>query len=158
MKNSFKSGFVTIVSRPNVGKSTLLNNIIGQKIAITTSTAQTTRKQIKGIYTDDTKQIVFVDTPGVHKPLNELGKTLAKETYDALEGADLILFLGDGSEPAGKGDKWIAENILKNIKTPIILVMNKVDKIKNQQKIEENLKNKNNKLKKISCDKNRIEW
>lgn len=139
MKNSFKSGFVTIISRPNVGKSTLLNNIVGQKIAITTSTAQTTRKQIKGIYTDDTKQIVFVDTPGVHKPLNELGKTLAKETYDALEGADLILFLLDSKEPAGLGDKWIVENYLKKVNCPILLVLNKVDLIKDLEKREANL-------------------
>ena len=134
-----KCGFVTILGRPNVGKSTLLNQILGQKIVITTDKAQTTRKRIKGIYTDDNGQIIFVDTPGVHRPLNKLGEFLLDETKIAVPDADLILFLVDGTEPAGKGDKWIAENILKQADSPIILVMNKVDKIKNQQKIEENV-------------------
>ena len=134
-----KCGFVTIIGRPNVGKSTLLNQILGQKIVITTDKAQTTRKRIKGILTDDKGQVIFVDTPGIHRPLNKLGEFLMDEAKFAVPDADLILFLVDGSEPAGKGDKWIVENILKNNKTPIILVMNKVDKIKNQQKIEENL-------------------
>ena len=134
-----KSGFVTIIGRPNVGKSTLLNQILGQKIVIATDKAQTTRKRIKGIYTEQRGQIVFVDTPGVHRPLNKLGEFLMDEAKFAIPDTDLILFLVDGSEPAGKGDKWIVENLLKTTKTPIILVMNKVDKIKNQQKIEENL-------------------
>lgn len=134
-----KCGFVTILGRPNVGKSTLLNQILGQKIVITTDKAQTTRKRIKGILTDDKGQIVFVDTPGVHRPLNKLGEFLLDEAKIAVPDADLILFLVDGTEPAGKGDKWIVENILKESKIPVILVMNKVDKIKNQQKIEENL-------------------
>lgn len=134
-----KCGFVTIIGRPNVGKSTLLNQILGQKIVITTDKAQTTRKRIKGILTESKGQIIFVDTPGVHRPLNKLGEFLMDEAKLAVPDADLILFLVDGSEPAGKGDKWIVENLLKNNKTPIILVMNKVDKIKNQQKVEENL-------------------
>lgn len=134
-----KSGFVTIVGRPNVGKSTLLNQVLGQKIVITTDKAQTTRKRIKGIYTEKRGQIVFVDTPGIHRPLNKLGEFLMDEAKFAIPDTDLILFLVDGSEPAGKGDKWICENLLKSAKAPIILVMNKVDKIKNQQKIEENL-------------------
>lgn len=134
-----KCGFVTIIGRPNVGKSTLLNQILGQKIVITTDKAQTTRKRIKGILTEDRGQVIFVDTPGVHRPLNKLGEFLMDEAKFALPDADLILFLVDGSEPAGKGDKWIAENLLKKTKTPIILVMNKVDKIKNIQKAEENL-------------------
>ena len=134
-----KCGFVTILGRPNVGKSTLLNQILGQKIVITTDKAQTTRKRIKGILTDEKGQIIFVDTPGVHRPLNKLGEFLLDEAKVAVPDADLILFLVDGSEPAGKGDKWIAENILKGINIPIILVMNKLDKIKNMQKIEENL-------------------
>ena len=134
-----KCGFVTIIGRPNVGKSTLLNQVLGQKIVITTDKAQTTRKRIKGILTEKEGQIIFVDTPGIHRPLNKLGEFLMDEAKFAVPDADLILFLVDGSEPAGKGDKWIVENILKNCKTPIILVMNKVDKIKNQQKIEENL-------------------
>lgn len=134
-----KCGFVTIIGRPNVGKSTLLNQILGQKIVITTDKAQTTRKRIKGILTEPEGQIIFVDTPGIHRPLNKLGEFLMDEAKFAVPDADLILFLVDGSEPAGKGDKWIVENILKDNKTPVILVMNKVDKVKNQQKIEENL-------------------
>lgn len=134
-----KCGFVTILGRPNVGKSTLLNQILGQKIVITTDKAQTTRKRIKGILTEPQGQIVFVDTPGVHRPLNKLGEFLMDEAKYAVPDADLILFLVDGSEPAGKGDKWIVENLLKDNKTPIILVMNKVDKLKNQLKVEENL-------------------
>ena len=134
-----KCGFVTILGRPNVGKSTLLNQILGQKIVITTDKAQTTRKRIKGILTEDRGQIVFVDTPGVHRPLNKLGEFLLDEAKVAVPDADLVLFLVDGSEPAGKGDRWIVENLLKDIKIPVVMVMNKVDKIKNIQKIEENL-------------------
>lgn len=139
MKNNFKSGFVAIIGRPNVGKSTLLNQILGQKIVITTDKAQTTRKRIKGILTTDEGQIVFVDTPGVHKPLNKLGEFLLDEAKVSVPDADLILFLVDGSEPAGKGDKWIVENILSQTDVPVFLVLNKVDKIKNPEKIEENL-------------------
>lgn len=134
-----KCGFVTILGRPNVGKSTLLNQILGQKIVITTDKAQTTRKRIKGILTDENGQIIFVDTPGVHRPLNKLGEFLLDEVKVAVPDADLILFLVDGTEPAGKGDKWIVENILNKTDTHVILVMNKLDKIKNPQKIEENL-------------------
>lgn len=133
-----KSGFTAIIGRPNVGKSTLLNKILGQKIVIATDKAQTTRKRIKGIYTNDEGQIVFIDTPGVHKPLNKLGEFLLDEAKIAVPDADLILFLVDGSEPAGKGDKWIAQNILQT-ELPVLIVMNKVDKTKNMDKIEENL-------------------
>ena len=133
-----KSGFVAIIGRPNVGKSTILNQILGQKIVITTDKAQTTRKRIKGIYTTEKGQIVFIDTPGVHKPLNKLGEFLLDEAKIAVPDADLILFLVDGSEPAGKGDKWIVQNILQT-DIPVLIVMNKVDKIKNMQKIEQNL-------------------
>ena len=134
-----KCGFVTILGRPNVGKSTLLNQILGQKIVITTDKAQTTRKRIKGILTESRGQIIFVDTPGVHRPLNKLGEFLLDEAKVAVPDADLVLFLVDGSEPVGRGDKWIVENLLKDIKIPVVLVMNKVDKVKNIQKIEENL-------------------
>ncbi len=133
-----KSGFTAIIGRPNVGKSTLLNQILGQKIVIATDKAQTTRKRIKGVYTTKEGQIVFIDTPGVHKPLNKLGEFLLDEAKIAVPDADLILFLVDGSEPAGKGDKWIAENILKT-DIPVIIVMNKVDKTKKIEKIESNL-------------------
>ena len=138
MKKRIKSGFAAIIGRPNVGKSTLLNKILGQKIVITTDKAQTTRKRIKGIYTTDEGQIVFIDTPGVHKPLNKLGEFLLDEAKIAVPDADLILFLVDGSEPAGKGDKWIAQNILQT-DIPVIIVMNKVDKLKKPEKVEENL-------------------
>ena len=134
-----KSGFVTIIGRPNVGKSTLLNQILGQKIVIATDKAQTTRKRIKGILTNEKGQIVFVDTPGVHKPLNKLGEFLLDEAKIAVPDSDVILFLTDGSEPAGKGDKWIAENIIKKAQQPVIIVMNKLDKIKKQEKVEQNL-------------------
>ncbi|MDR1327136.1 MAG: GTPase Era [Heliobacteriaceae bacterium] len=134
-----KSGFAALIGRPNAGKSTLLNQILGQKIVITTDKAQTTRKRIKGIYTTGGGQVVFIDTPGVHKPLNKLGEFLLDEAKVAVPDADLILFLVDGSEPAGKGDKWIVENILKTASVPVIIVMNKVDKVKNPAKVEENL-------------------
>ncbi len=138
-KNIVKTGLVTIVARPNVGKSTLLNKILGQKVAITTPLKQTTRKNLKGIYTDDDSQIVLIDTPGIHKPINELGKYLSKQTKDALIDTDLILFMLDATTPAGLGDKWIWENYLKDIGTPIILVLNKVDLIKNIEQREANL-------------------
>ena len=133
-----KSGFTAIIGRPNVGKSTLLNQILGQKIVIATDKAQTTRKRIKGIYTTEEGQIVFIDTPGVHKPLNKLGEFLLDESKMAVPDADLIIFLVDASEPAGKGDKWIAQNILQT-EIPVIIVMNKVDKLKNMKKVEANL-------------------
>ena len=133
-----KSGFVAIIGRPNVGKSTLLNQILGQKIVIATDKAQTTRKRIKGILTNPEGQIVFIDTPGVHKPLNKLGEFLLDEAKIAVPDADVILFLVDGAAPAGKGDKWIAQNLLQT-EIPIIIVMNKVDKIKKPEKVEENL-------------------
>lgn len=133
-----KSGFVTIIGRPNTGKSTLLNQILGQKIVITTDKAQTTRKRIKGIYTVPEGQIVFIDTPGIHKPFNKLGEFLLDEAKIAIPDTDLIIFLVDGTEPAGKGDKWIASNILKT-NIPILIVMNKLDKIKKLDKVEENL-------------------
>ncbi len=137
--SEYKSGFVAILGRPNVGKSTLLNTILGQKIVIATDKAQTTRKRIKGIYTTDEGQIVFVDTPGIHKPLDKLGEFLIDEVKSSVPDADVILFLVDVSEPAGAGDKWIAQNILKEVKKPVIIVLNKVDKIKDPVKKEMNL-------------------
>jgi len=144
MDNNFKSGFVAIIGRPNVGKSTLLNQILEQKIVITTDKAQTTRKRIKGIFTNEEGQIIFVDTPGIHKPLNKLGEYLMDEAKISVPDADLILFLVDGTEPAGRGDKWIVDNVLKGTlekpqPVPIILVMNKMDNIHNTLKVEENL-------------------
>lgn len=140
MDNNFKSGFVAIIGRPNVGKSTLLNQILEQKIVIATDKAQTTRKRIKGIYTDEEGQIIFIDTPGVHKPLNKLGEYLLDEAKISVPDADVILFLVDGTEPAGRGDKWIVDNILtQSPSIPVIIVMNKMDRIQNTLKVEENL-------------------
>ena len=133
-----KSGFVSIIGRPNVGKSTMLNQVLGQKIVIATDKAQTTRKRIKGILTNETGQIVFVDTPGIHKPINKFGEFLLDEAKVSVPDSDLVLFLVDASEPAGKGDKWIVENVISKTNVPVILVMNKLDKISNQDKIMEN--------------------
>ncbi len=133
-----KVGFVAIIARPNVGKSTLLNRLIGQKIAITTPVAQTTRKNIKGIYSDNDSQIIFIDTPGIHKPLNKLGEALSEQSKSVLSDVDLILFLVDAKDEAGRGDKWIVENYLKDVKTPVLLVLNKVDLIKDLAKRELN--------------------
>lgn len=136
--SEIKTGFVAIIARPNVGKSTLLNKLVGQKIAITTPVAQTTRKNIKGIYSDDDSQIIFIDTPGIHKPLNKLGEALSEQSKSILDDVDLILFLVDAQDEAGRGDKWIVENYLKDTKTPILLVLNKVDLIKDLAKRELN--------------------
>lgn len=133
---SYKSGFVSIIGRPNVGKSTLLNKILGQKIVITSDKPQTTRKRIRGIYTSDKGQIIFVDTPGVHKPKHKLGEFLLEEAKIAVPDSDVVLFLVDGREKAGTGDKWIAENLL-NIDKPIIIAFNKIDKIKSLEDREE---------------------
>ncbi len=135
----FKSGFVAVIGRPNVGKSTLLNTIIGQKIVIATDKAQTTRKRIKGIFTNEEGQIVFIDTPGIHKPVDKLGEFLMDEAKCSIPDADLILFIVDVSEPAGAGDKWIVENLLKKTNIPVIIVLNKVDKLKDPIKKEQNL-------------------
>lgn len=127
-----KSGFVSLVGRPNVGKSTLLNTIIGKKVAITSNTAQTTRNIIQGIYTKDDLQIIFVDTPGIHKPQNKLGTVLNKQAYYSLNDVDVILFLVDVTQQIGKGDKFILEKLKEN-NIPVILVLNKIDKIPYQQ-------------------------
>lgn len=136
--SSYKSGFVTILGRPNVGKSTLLNKILGQKVVITSNKPQTTRKRIKGIYTTEKGQIIFIDTPGVHKPLYKLGEYLVEEAKLAVPDADIVLFLADGTEKAGQGDKWIVNNLLE-ADTKIIMVINKVDQIKSIEKRDENI-------------------
>ena len=127
-----RSGFVGIIGRPNVGKSTLLNSIVGKKIAITTSKPQTTRNIIQGIYNEDDTQIVFVDTPGIHKPNNKLGQTLNKQAYYSMEDTDILLWIVDAKEPYGKGDEFVVEK-LKTVDKPVILVLNKIDKISREE-------------------------
>lgn len=126
-KKDYKSGFVALIGRPNVGKSTLLNFLVGQKVAIMSPQPQTTRNKISGIYTDDQEQIVFIDTPGSHKPKNKLDDFMDKSSYSALDEVDVVLFMVE-PEPAGKGDQYIAE-LLKKIKKPVFLVINKIDKV-----------------------------
>ena len=134
-----KSGFIALVGRPNVGKSTLLNAIMGKKVAITSNKPQTTRNLIQGIYNDEDSQMVFVDTPGIHKPKHKLGKILNKQTYLTFNDVDIILFLVDITEKLGKGDLFVLDT-LKNVDVPVILIINKIDKLPRQEilkKIEE---------------------
>ena len=121
-----KSGFVGLIG--NVGKSTLINNIIGTKIAIISNKPQTTRNIIQGIYNDEESQIVFVDTPGIHKPNHKLGQYLNKQAYYSIDDVDVIMMLTDVSEPLGAGDKYVIEK-LKEVNKPVILILNKIDKI-----------------------------
>jgi GTP-binding protein Era len=130
-----KSGFVSIVGRPNVGKSTLLNILLERKIAITSNVSGTTRNIIQGIYNDDDSQIVFIDTPGIHKPQNKLGTYLNQKAYMMMEDVDLLLFLVDVEKGFGKGDQFILEKIKQENK-PIFLLLNKVDRIKKEQLFE----------------------
>lgn len=123
-----RSGFVSLIGRPNVGKSTLLNSIIGKKVAITSNKPQTTRNMIQGIYNEEDTQIVFVDTPGIHKPNHKLGKYLNKQAYYSIDDVDVILFLVDASSSLGGGDKYILEK-LKDANKPVILIINKIDKL-----------------------------
>ena len=127
-----KSGFVSLIGRPNVGKSTLLNAIVGKKIAITSNKPQTTRNVIQGIYNDEETQIVFVDTPGIHKPNHKLGKYLNKQAYSNMEEIDVVLFLTEANEKLGPGDQYILER-LKNLDTKVILVLNKIDGLSKEQ-------------------------
>ena len=121
-----RSGFVSFVGRPNVGKSTLINQIVGTKIAIISDKQGTTRNIIQGVYNDDDTQIVFVDTPGIHKPTHKLGQILNKGTYYSIEDVDIVCLLIDAKAGLGKGDKYVIER-LKNINKPVILVINKID-------------------------------
>lgn len=134
----FKSGFVSIIGRPNVGKSTLLNNFLGMKLAIVSPRAQTTRNRIQGIYTTENEQIIFIDTPGIHKPKTELGNVMNEFAYSALDGTDLILLLVDASSEIGDGDKFIIEQLGK-VKIPVILVLNKVDLVTDTEKLKANI-------------------
>ena len=121
-----RSGFVSFVGRPNVGKSTLINEIVGSKIAIVSDKPQTTRNIIQGIYNDDDTQIVFVDTPGIHKPTHKLGQILNRGAYYSIDDVDVICLLVDAKAGLGKGDKYVIER-LKNVDKPVILVINKID-------------------------------
>lgn len=123
-----KSGFVSIIGRPNVGKSTLLNSIVKKRVAITSDKPQTTRNMIQGIYNDDDTQIVFVDTPGIHKPQNKLGKVLNKQAYYVINDVDIVVLVVDITEKIGTGDKFVID-VLKNIDKPVLLVINKIDKL-----------------------------
>ncbi|MDZ7956232.1 GTPase Era [Nostoc sp. DedQUE09] len=122
----FKSGFIGIVGRPNVGKSTLMNQLVGQKIAITSPVAQTTRNRLRGVLTTPEAQLIFVDTPGIHKPHHQLGEVLVQNAKIAIESVDVVLFVVDGSVACGSGDRYIAE-LLSRSKTPVILGVNKTD-------------------------------
>ncbi len=122
----FKSGFIGIIGRPNVGKSTLMNQLVGQKIAITSPVAQTTRNRLRGILTTPEAQLIFVDTPGIHKPHHQLGEVLVQNAKIAIESVDVVLFVVDGTVACGAGDRFIAE-LLSRSQTPVILGLNKVD-------------------------------
>lgn len=132
----FKSGFVSIIGRPNVGKSTLLNNVLKTKVAIVTHKAQTTRNRIQGIYTTENEQIIFVDTPGIHKSFNALGENMNQTAFDSIDGMDLGIFLVDATMSFSDLDQQIIEK-LKDKKLNFILVINKIDKISDQSKIKE---------------------
>jgi len=138
----FRSGFIGIIGRPNVGKSTLMNQLVGQKIAITSPVAQTTRNRLRGILTTPEAQLIFVDTPGIHKPHHQLGEVLVQNAKIAIESVDVVLFVVDGTTPCGTGDRYIANllasDVAGNVKTsqtPVILGLNKID----QQPLETQL-------------------
>ena len=136
MDNQYKSGFVTLIGRPNVGKSTLMNHLIGQKIAITSDKPQTTRNRIQTVFTDERGQIIFLDTPGIHKAKNKLGEYMVSVAEHTLKEVDVVLWLVEPTTFIGAGERHIAEQ-LQNVKTPVILVINKIDTIKNQDEILE---------------------
>lgn len=122
----YKSGFIGIIGRPNVGKSTLMNQLVGQKIAITSPVAQTTRNRLRGILTTPVAQLIFVDTPGIHKPHHQLGEVLVQNAKIAIDSVDVVLFVVDGTQPAGGGDRFIVD-LLNRSETPVILGVNKID-------------------------------
>lgn len=136
MSNEFKSGFVAIIGRPNVGKSTFMNKVLGQKVAIMSDKAQTTRNKVQGVLTTEQSQIIFIDTPGIHKPKHMLGDYMMKVAKNTLREVDAILFMVNVEESIGRGDEFIIE-LLKNNRTPIFLVLNKIDKIHPDELIKE---------------------
>lgn len=132
MGEKFKSGFVTLIGRPNVGKSTLMNHLIGQKVAITSSKPQTTRNRIQGVLTREEGQIIFIDTPGIHKAKNKLGEYMVTVAERTLSEVDVILWVVEPTDYIGAGEKHIVAQ-LKNVKTPVILVMNKIDMVRRDE-------------------------
>ncbi|NLY79220.1 MAG: GTPase Era [Lysinibacillus sp.] len=127
-EKQFKSGFISIIGRPNVGKSTFLNHVIGQKIAIMSDKPQTTRNKIQGVLTRENSQMIFIDTPGIHKPKHKLGEFMMKVSKNTLREVDLIMFMVNAEEKIGKGDEFILE-MLQDTNTPVFLVINKIDKV-----------------------------
>jgi len=134
-KIKFKSGFVAIVGRPNVGKSTFLNRVLKQKVAIMSDKPQTTRNKIQGVITDNDSQMVFIDTPGIHKPKHELGKFMTDLALGTLNEVDMVMFMAPANEKIGPGDRFIIEH-LKRVKKPVFLVINKIDTIKKDELME----------------------
>ena len=124
--NSFKSGFISIIGRPNVGKSTFLNHVVGQKIAIMSDKPQTTRNKVQGVVTTDDAQMIYIDTPGIHKPKHKLGDFMVKVARNTLSEVDIIMFMVNAEEKIGPGDRFILE-MLQNTKTPVFLIINKID-------------------------------
>lgn len=138
MNKNYKSGFVALIGRPNVGKSTFVNQVLGKKISIISNKPQTTRNRIQGIYTTENEQIIFIDTPGIHKPHHQLGEFMNKESLSTLTDVDMILLIVDGTMPFGTGDQFIIEQ-LKKVETPVYLVVNKIDLIKDKNRLFENI-------------------
>jgi len=134
-RKGYKSGFVSIIGRPNVGKSTFLNRIIGQKIAIMSDKPQTTRNKIQGVYTENDSQVIFIDTPGIHKPKHKLGDFMVKMAQTTLKEVDIVLFMVNAVEGFGRGEEFIIEK-LKETKQPVFLVINKIDQLHPEQLLE----------------------
>ena len=135
-EKGFKSGFISIIGRPNVGKSTFMNKVLGQKVAIMSDKPQTTRNKIQGVHTTEASQMIFIDTPGIHKPKHQLGEHMMKVARNTLRETEAILFLVNVAEEIGRGDEYIID-MLKNTETPIILVMNKIDLVHPDKLIEQ---------------------
>ena len=136
MNKEYKSGFVSIIGRPNVGKSTLMNRLIGQKIAITSNKAQTTRNRIQTVYTSDKGQIIFLDTPGINRAKNKLGEYMLKVAESTLDEVDVVLWIVEATTFIGAGERYIIEQ-LQHVKTPIIVVVNKIDNVEESKVFED---------------------